>query len=210
MKILVTGANGYLGALLSSELEKSHQVARTSRGMLNHSSTLRLDITDRNETRILFDELKPDVILHAAAIASAVACDANPEEAMRVNVCGTENVVEAANECGARVLLVSSLAARDPSTVYGQSKREAETRVRSAAAGFEILQLSMTFGASPNKTANRPFNKIRNTLYTGFPEYYDNCWKFHPTDAEHVRIVIEEIIQKPFSGRTLPVTTSQS
>ncbi|MEE9130366.1 MAG: sugar nucleotide-binding protein [Phycisphaerales bacterium] len=210
MRVLVTGANGYLGALLSSELEKIHDVIKTSRSDPSHADALRLDITERSATRACISEAKPDLILHAAAIASVAACEATPEDAMRTNVGGTENVVEAANACGARVALISSLAARDPSTVYGRTKHEAEVRVRAVDAGYEILQLSMTFGLSPNRTSHRPFNKLLNTLRTGSPDTYDDYWTFQPTGTQHLLEVLEQLLREPFRGRTLPVTTAET
>lgn len=210
MRILITGANGYLGAFLSSELEKRFDVVRASRRGPSQATDLRLDITEGMATRKCIADAKPDVILHAAALASVAACAARPEDAIQTNVKGTENVVEAANACGARLIFISSLAARHPATVYGRTKYEAEAYVRAVSAGYEILQLSMTFGLSPNQTSHRPFNKLMSTLQTGSPDTYDDSWVFQPTGARHVLEVIGQILRETFQGRTLPITTTET
>lgn len=207
MRILVTGADGYLGALLSEQLEKTHEIVRTSRNTGSDARTSRLDVTDRSLTMARIDEEKPNVIVHAAAIANVATCEARPEDAAHTNVGGTENVVDAANSCAARVILISSLAARDPSTVYGRTKRRAEECVEAVDAGHEILQLSMTFGLSPNRASHRPFNKILSTYRTGSPDTYDSSWQFQPTDAHHLLDVLHELLRRPFRGRVLPITT---
>lgn len=210
MRILITGATGYLGALLAVQLEKTHEVLRTSRKLSEDPSVVKLDVTDRRETKARIVEHAPDVILHSAAIANVAACEANADKAVQINVGGTENVVDAANACAARVVLISSLAARDLSSVYGRTKRDAEARVRSVEAGYEVLQLSMTFGISPNRTNARPFNKILSTFRTGYPDTYDNSWRFQPTDASHLLKIIEDLLQRPFMGRTLPISITES
>lgn len=210
MRILVTGAYGYLGSLFCAELRTKHDVVGASRhGSLN-VGIMPLDIRELGMVTNCVAAVGPEVIIHAAAIANVASCEENPTEAMKTNAEGTLNVVRAANEFDARVILVSSLAARNPSTAYGKSKRAAEDCIQTVRAGYEILQLSMTFGLTPNTTNPRPFNKILSTMRTGSPEVYDNSWKFQPTHTEHVLSVVERLLSRPFEGRTLAVTTAET
>lgn len=132
-----------------------------------------------------------------------------PFEAFKTNTEGTLNVVNAANAVGSKVVFISSLAAQNPSTVYGKSKQDAEAHVRTVKAGYEILQLSMTFGLSPNTTNHRPFNKILSTKRTGLPNVYDNIWRFQPTHTEHFIGVINLLLEDSFKGRNLAVTIDE-
>jgi FlaA1/EpsC-like NDP-sugar epimerase len=68
-----------------------------------------------------------DTIFHLAALKHVPVCERNPEEAIKTNIQGTLNAVEAALECGVeKLVLVSTDKAVDPINVYGVSKSMAE------------------------------------------------------------------------------------
>ncbi|WP_394167962.1 sugar nucleotide-binding protein [Photobacterium piscicola] len=207
MKILITGVKGYLGSLFYEALRCDYEVIGSSRFGDSLLGIFALDITDKQAVNICFSCLNPDVVIHAAAMPSVGRCEKEPKQAFNTNVEGTQNIVEAANETGAKVIFISSLAALDTSTVYGKSKQLAEQHIRKVRAGYEILQLSMTFGLSPNTSNNRPFNKIISTIQIQSPIIYDNFWRFQPTYTEHVILVIKQILQQGFKGRCLAITT---
>ena len=210
MKILITGARGYLGSLLCTELRSKYNIIGTSFHEDINAKIIPLDIRDASSVIELLAALSPDVIIHAAAIANVSLCEKSPAEAFKTNSEGTLNMVRAANEIGAKVILISSLAARNPLTVYGKSKKMAEKYVRTVKSGYEIVRLSMTFGLSPNTTNRRPFNKIISTMRTGMPRIYDNYWRFQPTYTEHLILVINRILKQSFAGRCLEVTTEKA
>ncbi|WP_374488832.1 sugar nucleotide-binding protein [Zoogloea sp.] len=209
MNILITGARGYLGSLLSASLAKQHQVVLTSHTAEKMSGVATLNVTDRSS---VFDQIvsaKPNIIIHAAAIANLSKCEAEPEFAISVNATGTLNVVQAANEVGARVIFISSLAACNPNLVYGRSKLIAEEYIHTTDAGFEILRLSMAFGLSPNTSSHRPFNKILDSALSDTPQIFDNSWRFQPTYTEHLIDVVDTLLSQPFQGRQLTVTVDK-
>ncbi|MDD2775103.1 MAG: sugar nucleotide-binding protein [Gallionella sp.] len=210
MKILITGAQGYLGALLFAELRNEYDIVGTARSRFLSKDVIPLDIRDIDLMYKCFASVMPDVVIHTAAISNVASCEENPAEAFRTNAGGTLNIAQAANEIGAKVILISSLAAQNPLTVYGNSKQAAENHIRMVKAGYEILQLSMTFGLSPNTTNNRPFNKILRSMKSGLPQLYDNKWKFQPTHTEHFLSVISCILQRPFGGNNLTITIEES
>jgi len=131
-------------------------------------------------------------------------------KAFETNVQGTLNIVEGANIINAKVIFISSLASITPSNIYGKTKYDAENLIKTVTAGYEILQLSMTFGLSPNTTNHRPFNKIISTMKTGYPKAYDNHWKFQPTYIKQVILTIEKLLEKSFLGRCLPLVVKES
>lgn len=209
MKILITGANGYLGMLFRKSLHKQHQLVLTSRTKEQDSKVEALDVTKREAVFNQIKSVKPDIIIHAAAIANLAECEAAPELAIAVNSHGTLNIVQAANEVGARIIFISSLAASNSSIAYGRSKFIAEKYVQTTEAGFEILRLSMTFGLSPNTNNRRPFNKILNCALKGTPEIFDNYWRFQPTFTGHLLDILDCILNQPFQGRLLSVTVDK-
>ncbi len=71
-----------------------------------------------------------DVVIHAAAMKHIPACEYNPIEAVKTNIEGTRNVIDAAIDTGVeRVLLISTDKAVHPVNLYGATKMVAEKLV---------------------------------------------------------------------------------
>src|SRR2546423_15124816 len=103
MRVLVTGSNGLLGSkLLSALLERPDMtpIAASRAPCANHSlgafAFHQADVTDVEETRRLFGETAPDVVIHTAAMTDVDGSERDPEVAWRLNVQGTESVAAAA------------------------------------------------------------------------------------------------------------------
>lgn len=76
-----------------------------------------------------------DVVFHAAALKDIVQCERDPVEAVRTNVLGTQNVIDAARACGVtRVAFMSTDKAANPTSVLGSSKLVGEELVSAAHA----------------------------------------------------------------------------
>jgi len=72
-------------------------------------------------------EAGPDVVVHAAALKQVPACEYNPFEAIKTNVLGAENVINAAIDTGVpKVLALSTDKAVNPINLYGATKLCAE------------------------------------------------------------------------------------
>lgn len=159
MKILVTGGTGQLGRALQRVAPPHHTV-------LTFGSS-GLDITDRRSVFERFHETAPDFVIHAAAMTNVDACETDPESARRVNVEGTANVVDSAREIGARVAFISTnyvfgggssvpyqeSDSRDPISVYGRSKLEAEL-VTAVDPDAMIVRTAMLYDESGRNFVN--------------------------------------------------------
>ncbi len=99
MRILITGAAGRLGGRLANMLKRHSVIA---------VDAAEFDIADFAATRTFVGMVKPDVIVHPAAWTDVDGCARDPEQAIRVNGFGAQNVALAAAEVGAAILLVSS------------------------------------------------------------------------------------------------------
>jgi len=83
------------------------------------------DVRDRD--RLLRAMHGVDVVVHAAALKQVPACEYNPMEAVKTNIMGTSNVVEAALDAGVRkVMALSTDKAVNPVNLYGATKLAAE------------------------------------------------------------------------------------
>jgi UDP-N-acetylglucosamine 4,6-dehydratase (inverting) len=83
------------------------------------------DVRDRERLRRAMHGV--DVVVHAAALKQVPACEYNPIEAVKTNVNGAANVIDAAIDCGVgRVLALSTDKAVNPVNLYGATKLCAE------------------------------------------------------------------------------------
>ena len=83
------------------------------------------DVRDLGRLKRAMDGV--DVVIHAAALKQVPACEYNPMEAIKTNILGTANVVEAALEAGiSKVLALSTDKAVSPVNLYGATKLAAE------------------------------------------------------------------------------------
>ncbi len=102
MRAFVTGAAGFVGRHLVARLrEIGHEVTGTDR---------ELDVSDASIVEPFFARLRPDLIVHLAAVSSVAASREDPGLAMRVNFFGAHTLLEAAlrHAPRARILLVGS------------------------------------------------------------------------------------------------------
>ncbi len=162
-RVLVTGAGGSIGSelcrqisgfgpealyLLDHDESNLHrlQLELTGSGLLDSDEIIIADIRDRRRIDQVFAATKPELIFHAAAHKHLPLLERHPGEAVKTNVWGTQNVVEAAAKFGSsRFVLISTDKAADPTSVLGASKRLAELVVQ-AHAGSPVALASVRFG----------------------------------------------------------------
>ncbi|AFS40131.1 dTDP-4-dehydrorhamnose reductase [Leuconostoc gasicomitatum] len=158
MKFLVTGANGQLGQELQKLLRERNLdfVAFDSK---------QLDITDREAVMSVFEQVDPDVVLHAAAYTKVdVAEDEGRDLNWQVNVNGTKNVADAAKQQQAKLIAVSTdyvfdgtknndyveTDAVNPQNAYGRAKLAGELAVTESGVEAYIVRTSWVFGEFGN------------------------------------------------------------
>jgi GDP-4-dehydro-6-deoxy-D-mannose reductase len=119
MKVLITGASGFVGPYLRRAMERQgHQLLGLDR--TGHSNnTVKADILDLAQLKKVFNDFKPAAIAHLAGFSSVQDSWDKPELVRSINVDGTKNILEAAVSTGLkpRVLIVSS------AEVYGEPKK---------------------------------------------------------------------------------------
>ena len=146
-KLLVTGATGLLGGAIVREASARYEVRgwarRPQRGAVPAPMST-VDVTDGAAVKRAMESWNPDVVIHAGAMTSIAACEADPAQAQAVNVDGTAHVLKALAGCPARFLYISTDSVFDgsrgayretdpatPQHVYGRTKLEAEEAVLS-------------------------------------------------------------------------------
>lgn len=144
-RVLVTGGGGSIGQELCRKVAECHpakliildiyennayEIQQELIGKYGHSLPLSVVIASiRDKTRIdaIFEEYRPEIVLHAAAHKHVPLMEENPAEAIKNNVFGTKNVFDAAEKHGVeKCILISTDKAVNPTSVMGASKRMCE------------------------------------------------------------------------------------
>jgi len=163
-RVLVTGAGGSIGSELCRQLHRfaparlvmldrdetglqGVQLSIEGNGLLDSDDLVVADIRDLGRLREVFEVLRPEVVFHAAALKHLTLLERNADEGWKTNVVGTQHVLTCAGESGVEVFVnISTDKAADPTSVLGQTKRQAEQLTAHAAACFDGTYLSVRFG----------------------------------------------------------------
>ena len=163
-RVLVTGAGGSIGSeicrqiagfgpaeLLMLDRDESalHALQLTLFGeaKLHEPQAILADIRDGATLERLFQERRPEVVFHAAALKHVNMLEQYPDEGWKTNVLGTRNVLSAATSVGVTHLInVSTDKAADPVNVLGRTKRMAELLTATYAQRSAGRFLSVRFG----------------------------------------------------------------
>ena len=154
MHIAITGSKGQLG----------RELARTLAG--NELFLLDLpevDIQDPQVIQTIID-IKPQIVIHAAALTNVDACEITPERAYQVNAIGTRYVAEAAEQVKAKLIYISTDYVFDgtkrqpyieedlpnPINQYGRSKLEGERFAQVYTSKPLILRTAWLYGGGLN------------------------------------------------------------
>ncbi len=151
MKALVFGATGLLGNALMREWTGNEVIGLGSRDV---------DIRDAARVREVVDKIRPDWIVLAAAYTDVDGCESHRDLAFAVNRDGALHVADAAKRVDAKLLFVSSDYVfdgrktspyevedpRNPHSVYGHTKAEAEIGLLKILPGCCIARASWLFG----------------------------------------------------------------
>ncbi len=187
MKVLITGANGQLG----TELRRCFARGCTELGplpeKLRHASVVEtdvgvpgmesLDITDRHAVAAFVRRHAPDVIFSCAAYTNVDGCDANPDDAFRVNALGARNLAMAAEEVGAKLVHISTdyvfcgagsaplseCETPAPKSMYGKTKLLGEEYVRQFCTRWFVVRTAWLYGYVGKNFVKTMVNAARKT-----------------------------------------------
>ncbi|MCX5686470.1 MAG: dTDP-4-dehydrorhamnose reductase [Candidatus Omnitrophica bacterium] len=164
-RILITGSSGMLGVDLSRELKKDSEVI----GMdLVDSSQLTVDrffkgdVTDEKSVAAVFKEVKPGIVIHAAAMTDVDGCETDKDKAYKINAAVAANVAKACARTDSVLIYISTDFVFDgknkepyregdkpnPLSVYGDSKLKGEEAVIKNLKKYFILRTGWLYCAN--------------------------------------------------------------
>jgi len=122
-RILVTGGSGSLGRSLIPKLVSDGfdciSISRKS-DRIGSVNNIKCDITNFQKVNSIINRLKPNIIIHLAALTGNLECETNPKQAFSSNVFGTLNILEASVKLRPKIIFSSTR------EVYGFTKIAAD------------------------------------------------------------------------------------
>ena len=163
--ILVTGGGGSIGSELCRQIatyspkkliildiyennayDIQQELVRTYDDKLNMEVEI-ASVRDKNKLSQIFKSKKIDIVFHAAAHKHVPLMEKNPEEAIKNNVIGTYNVVQAAHEYKVgKFILISTDKAVNPTNIMGATKRIGEMIIQAYNRQSETDFVAVRFG----------------------------------------------------------------
>jgi len=161
MKTLVIGAEGQLGTDVCAAFADG-EVLRAGLSC----GELRIDIADAAAvSRLIANDLRPDVVVNTAAFHNVPLCEQDPASAWAVNASGAKYLAAACHEAGARLIHIGTdyvfgnggkqpyteSDREAPLSTYGASKLAGEHLIAAECANHCIVRSSGLYGAAPCK-----------------------------------------------------------
>ncbi|MCO6390178.1 polysaccharide biosynthesis protein [Aliihoeflea aestuarii] len=213
--VLATGAGGSIGSELIRQIAQFSPARIILTDHSEHNAYLLdtemterypdLDIVTRlvsvrdvRRLNALFQEFRPDVVFHAAALKHVPMMEQNPLEAIKTNILGTCNVVDAALAVDvAAFIMISTDKAVNPTNVMGATKRAAEAYcqtmdINSGTTRFKIVRFGNVLGSNGSVVP-----RFTEQIQAGGPVTvtHPNVVRYFMTIPEAVRLVLNASAQ---------------
>lgn len=210
-RLLITGASGLLGSKLQKIAEGKFNLILLHNTRPLSPNSLELNITNQKEVTKLFNDLKPEIVIHTASETNVDKCELQKEHAWKTNVEGTCNIARACKEIDAKLAYISTDYVFDgekgnykeedkpnPISYYGITKLEGENQVIQNCNDHVILRTSVIYGWHQWKQnfATWVINQLRqNKEITVVDDHYNT-----PTLADNLAEMTIETLQSDLHG----------
>ena len=163
-KLLITGANGFLGWNICRLAKGAWHLFGTvysNQVEIPNVNTTKIDLTNHSELKRLFVEVRPDAVIHTAAASDPNYCQVNPDVSYGINLEASVNIALLCSDSMIPYVYTSTDLVFDglkapyresdpvcPVNVYGEHKAKAEERILKAYPKSAICRMSLMFGLS--------------------------------------------------------------
>jgi dTDP-4-dehydrorhamnose reductase len=182
-KVLITGGSGLLGQYLNLSASKKfniHTIYKNNPGNCKEFSSSRIDILNENELRMVFQEFKPEVVIHTAAITNPVPKEnQSAKEYFETNVTATKSIAQLCERYHSKLIYIStdlvyagyrgSFLKEDakliPASLYAETKLVGEMKVKESTDNYLILRTALLYGFGLNHSrchSHFIYNELKN------------------------------------------------
>ena len=214
MKIGITGASGMLGAALLFRLSKTHEIFATSRSKGIEGKNIEWDCYDLTDIQLLnkwLNKVKPDVVVHCAAIVNVDLCEENIDLATKLHVETTKIMADYLDSNSARLIYISTDSVFDgakqdayseadlpsPLNVYAKTKLMGENPVESMDSGL-VLRVNIVGWSQAARTSFAEW--VLKGLIDKNPLNLFHDVYFSPLHVDDLSLIIEKVIDRPIFG----------
>lgn len=214
-RLLLTGASGFVGYNFQEKLSKDYKVfAHYNRNKFvkRKCTPCRFDLADSKALHNVFDEIKPHIVIHSAAISNVEDCEKNPSLAFKINRDITGKIAELCSEHNSKLVFLSTDIVFDgkkgnyvetdevnPLNAYASSKAEAEEEIKRKIDDYLILRISLTYGLK-NPKYKSFLDKMIDSLKDGRELNLFTDQIRCPNYAEDVAEIMLRLIEKKQKG----------
>jgi len=220
-RVLITGANGFLGQhLVSLLLQKNYEViaiakgdSRLPFGVTDNFRYYDIDITSDFLLHSVLEKEKPHTIVHAAAMTQADDCQVHQMECETINVRATAQLLLSAEAFSKHFIYISTDFVFDgekndyteedtmnPVNWYGFTKVQAESIVEAGELPFAIVRTCLVYGNTLTGTRNNIVNWVKDSLSAKKQiKVVSDQWRT-PTYVEDLAMGILLVIEKQATG----------
>jgi dTDP-glucose 4,6-dehydratase len=219
-KILITGAGGSIGSEIARQVNRfnsdglflldrdenallSLQLSLSGDGLLANQNLILADIRDDTRISEILDNLRPDIVFHAAALKHLAILERFPQEAFKTNVVGTQNLIDSARKSNVKYFVnISTDKAADPISELGKTKLLTERQI-SAVSDLDKKYISVRFGNVIGSNGSF-LNTFRLQIKSGGPVKvtHPEITRYFMTVSEAVHLVLQSVLIGE-SGETL-------
>jgi len=161
-RIVITGSSGYLGSHLCRLMEKEKVFAlyKNTKPQFGNIEPIQLDLIDGEELNLLFKDIKPDYVIHLAAVIPSQLINQDDRFVYQLNVEVTKQIASLSHTYNSFLIFTSTDLVYEegddikennnfnPLNLYAQTKLEAEKSILKYGKYFLILRTALMYGFS--------------------------------------------------------------
>lgn len=166
-RVFITGCGGMLGNAIYPYFEKSFEHVMAIDIVIEEHEKSWLsycDVREPDQLAKAFEEFKPDLVLHLAALVDVEGCEDDPADAENTNVTATKTIAELCNLKGVTLVYISTGGLFDgkkddfyteddqphPTSVYAQTKYDGEILMPDILEQYYIVRAGWMTGGGPD------------------------------------------------------------
>jgi len=164
-KLLLTGASGFLGRYILRYVQSNWKIIGTyyENRPKEQGEFHQINLTQKDRVEVLFETIKPDAVIHTAALSKAALCEQNPEFSRQINVEATRQIARLCAKVNIPFLFTSTNLIFDgknapyletdspnPLSQYGLQKSEAEIFILNEYLHTTVCRMPLMYGNLPD------------------------------------------------------------